>query len=144
MKKLQLLLAISFLISFIFSCTKTEILPKNELLTTNAWRLQKVTEVRNGKATVLFEKGINAIIPRDDFNKVRMSFLVNGTINFIDGNNVQTTGTWALKNNDSQIEMKRSNSNKTYILYIDKLEDKVFNFTEKEVSNSMQYELIPE
>jgi PBP1b-binding outer membrane lipoprotein LpoB len=144
MKKLQLLLTISFLISFIFSCSKTEVLLKNELLTTNTWRLQKVTEIRNAKATVLFEKGINAIIPRDDFNKVRMSFLVNGTVNFIDGNNVLTTGTWALKNNENQIEMKRSNSSKTYILYIDKLEDKVFNCNEKESSNSVQYEFIPE
>jgi ribosomal protein S4E len=144
MKKLQLFLALFFQISLILSCSKSEILPKSELLTTNVWRLQKVTEIQNGKTSVLFKKGKNAIIPRDDFNKVRMSFSINGTTNFIDGNNVQTTGTWVLKNNESQIEMKRNNSSKIYILYIDKLEDKVFNCTEKDASNSMQYELIPE
>ena len=146
MKKLQFIASILFFLIFIFSCSKTEVVPKTktDLLIANVWKLSKVVEVRSSKNTIIFEKGITSASSRDDFNKVRISFLRDGTTNLIDGDNLKTSGTWIFTNNETQIETQRGNSTSKYTLYIDKLEEGKLNFSEKDGGDAAQYELIPE
>ena len=142
MKKLQLIL-FSWLI---FSCSKTEITPKTktDLLIANVWKASKVIEIRSGKTTIIFEKGVTSSSTRDDLNKVRISFFKDGTFSNINADNGKDTGTWKFTNNESQIEVNTSTKIKANILYLDKIEEGKLNFTEKDGSDSAQYELIPE
>jgi hypothetical protein len=144
----KLIVVSSFLLSFllILSCSKTETNPKTktDLLVANVWKLTKVTESRSGKSIILFEVGVTPSTPRDDFNKVRLSFLKDGTLNLIDGDNIKSTGTWIFTNNETQIETRRANSTSKYTLYIDVLEERKLNFTEKDGSDAAKYESIPE
>lgn len=146
MKKLQFTASFLFFLIFIFSCSKTEVIPKTktDLLTANVWKLSKVTEISNNKNMIMFELGVTKTTARDDFNKVRVSFLKDGTTNQIDGDNLKTIGTWVFTNNETQIETKRGGSTSKFTLYIDKLEEGKLNFTEKDGSDAAQYELIPE
>lgn len=146
MKKLQFTASFLFFLIFIFSCSKIEVVPKTktDLLTANVWKLSKVTEISNNKNMIMFELGVTKTTARDDFNKVRVSFLKDGTTNQIDGDNLKTIGTWVFTNNETQIETKRGGSTSKFTLYIDKLEEGKLNFTEKDGSDAAQYELIPE
>ena len=146
MKKLQFTASFLFFLIFIFSCSKTEVIPKTktDLLTANVWKLSKVTEISNNKNMIMFELGVTKTTARDDFNKVRVSFLKDGTTNQIDGDNLKTIGTWVFTNNETQIETKRGGSTSKFTLYIDKLEEGKLNFTEKDGSDVAQYELIHE
>ena len=146
MKKLQFTASFLFFLIFIFSCSKTEVIPKTktDLLTANVWKLSKVTEISNNKNMIMFELGVTKTTARDDFNKVRVSFLKDGTTNQIDGDNLKTIGTWVFTNNETQIETKRGGSTSKFTLYIDKLEEGKLNFTEKDGSDAAQYELIPD
>ena len=142
MKKLQFIF-FSFLI---FSCSKTEVIPKTktDLLSANVWKASKVTEIRSGKTTIIFEKGITSASQRDDLNKVRITFFKDGTFSNINADNGKETGTWKFTNNESQIEINTYTKSKANILYVDKIEEGRLNFTEKDGSDAAQYELIPE
>ena len=146
MKKLQFTASFLFFLIFIFSCSKIEVVPKTktDLLIANVWKASKVTEVRGGKPTITFERGITPTTSRDDLNKVRINFLKDGTYSSINAGNGKETGMWKLTNNESQIEITTSISSKANILYIDKLEQGKLNFSEKDGSDAAQYELIPE
>lgn len=146
MKKLQLSLFFIFCSLMIFSCSKTEIVPKTntDLLSANTWKVSKVVQNQNGKSIVYFEKGVTPASARDDFNKVRATFMKNGSVTLIDGDNKSSNGTWTFVNSESQIEIKESTSGKKNTLFVKRLEAGYFNFTEKDGSDSSTYELIPE
>lgn len=146
MKKLQFTASFLFFLIFIFSCSKTEVVPKTktDFLIANVWKANKITEIRSGKATLIFEKGVTPTTSRDDFNKVRIIFLKDGTFSNINADNGKETGTWKFTNNENQIEIVTSRSSKVNILYVDKIEEGKLNFSEKDGSDAAQYELIPE
>ena len=146
MKTLQFTVLLFFISILIFSCSKTEVIPKTktDFLIANVWKASKVTEIRSGKPTIVFEKGITPATSRDDLNKVRITFLRDGTFSNINADNGKETGTWKFTNNESQIEVKTSTKSSVNILYIDKIEEGKLNFSEKDGSDAAQYELIPE
>ena len=146
MKKLQFVSQFLLFSFLVFSCSKTEVIPKTktDLLSANVWKASKVTEIRSGKTTIIFEKGITSASQRDDLNKVRITFFKDGTFSSINADNGKETGTWKFTNNESQIEINTSTKSKANILYIDKIEEAKLNFTEKDGSDAAQYELIPE
>ncbi len=146
MKKLQFTASFLFLLTFIFSCSKTEVIPKTktDLLVANVWKASKVIEIRNGKTTIMFEKGVTSSSIRDDLGKVRITFLKDGTFTTINADNGKESGTWKLTNNESQIEINTNSKIKANILYVDKIELGIFNFSEKDGTNSAVYEFIPE
>jgi Domain of unknown function (DUF5004) len=146
MKKLQLIIPFFFFSILIFSCSKTEVAPKTktDLLTSNVWKLSKVTEVRSNKSTIMFEIGVTKATTRYDFNKVRITFLKEGTFSNINADNGKENGTWKFTNNESQIEIITATKSKANILYLDKIEEGKLNFSEKDGSDAAQYELIPE
>ena len=146
MKKLQFINQLIFLSFMILSCSKTEVIPKTktDLIITNVWKASKVTEIRSGKTTIVFEKGITSASTRDDLNKVRITFFKDGAFSSINADNGKETGTWKFTNNESQIELNTSTKSKANVLYLDKIEEGKLNFTEKNGSDSAQYELIPE
>ena len=146
MKKLQFTASFLFFLIFIFSCSKTEVVPKTktDFLIANVWKANKITEIRSGKATLIFEKGVTPTTSRDDFNKVRIIFIKDGTFSNINADNGKETGTWKFTNNENQIEIVTSRSSKVNILYVDKIEEGKLNFSEKGGSDAAQYELIPE
>jgi hypothetical protein len=144
----KLIVVSSFLLSFllILSCSKTETNPKTktDLLVANVWRASKVTEIRSGKTTPIFEKGVTPTSARDDLGKVRITFFKDGTFSSINADNGKESGIWKFTNNESQIEINTQTKSKPNILYIDKIDEGIFNFTEKDGSNSAMYEFIPE
>jgi hypothetical protein len=146
MKKLQLITSLFLISILIFSCSKNEVIPKSktDFLIANVWKASKVTEIRGGKSTIVFEKGVTPATSRDDLNKVRITFLRDGTFSNINADNGKETGTWKFTNNESQIEVKTSIKSSVNILYIDKIEEGKLNFSEKYGSDAAQYELIPE
>jgi hypothetical protein len=113
-------------------------------LSANTWKVSRVVQNQNGKTTISFEKGVTPPSTRDDFNKVRATFMKNGSVTLIDGDNKSSNGTWAFANSESQIEIKESTSGKINTLFVKKLEKGYFNFAEKDGSDTATYELIPE
>ena len=146
MKKLQFTASFLFILIIIFSCSKTEVIPKTktDLLTANVWKASKVTEIRSGKPTIIFEKGVTPTTSRDDLNKVRVTFFKDGVYSSTNADNGKETGTWKFTNNESQIEITLTSRTKATTLYIDKIEEGKLNVTEKDGSNAAQYELISE
>ena len=146
MKKLQFTFQFILFSLLIFSCSKTEVVPKTktDLLAANVWKANKVIETRSGKITIVFERGITPTTSRDDLNKVRITFFKDGTFSSINADNGKETGKWKFTNNESQIEITTSTKIKANILYVDKIEEGKLNFTEKDGSDAAQYELIPE
>jgi hypothetical protein len=146
MKKLQLITPLFFLSMLIFSCSKTEVIPKTktDLLIANVWKLTKVTQVSSGKTTVVFERGVTPTTLRDDLGKVRITFFKDGMYSSINADNGKESGTWKFTNNENQIEFINSAKSNSTTLFVDKLEEGKLNFTEKDGSDVAQYESIPE
>jgi hypothetical protein len=146
MKKIKFASIFIFLITILSSCKKTEETPKTkiEILTANVWKFNKVYSNSGGFTRQIFERGVTlpTLGGRNDLNKVRFTFLKDGTINSIDADGVKGSSLWKFMLNDTQILI--GENGKEVIFSISKLEIGHLDYTEKDGSDIIQIETVPE
>jgi hypothetical protein len=98
------LLGIAFLASCKKSTDETPAPTAQTLLTAKTWQMEKVTEVRTGSPTVIYQRGATA--NQEDFSLVRQRFNSNGTMDYTDEDgNSGTNARWELLENNTRLKI---------------------------------------
>jgi hypothetical protein len=146
MKKIKFASLFIFVCTVLSNCKKAEEIPKTkmEILTANVWKYKKVYSNSGGFTRLIFEIGVTppTLGGRNDLNKVRFTFSKDGTINSIDADGVKGNSIWKFISNDTQISI--GENGKEFILPINRLEIGHFDYIEKDGSDVIQIETIPE
>lgn len=100
------------------------------------WRIDKVLENGQDITTAYLSNRVNYRITFDGDNGFQERYLL-----FAGGDEVNVSGTWDFSNNAEQLTLADGNQSRVY--QVDRLEEGVFNVTDRTTNNARQIEFRP-
>ena len=100
------------------------------------WRIDKVLENGQDITTAYLSNRVNYRITFDGDNGFQERYLL-----FAGGDEVNVSGTWDFSNNAEQLTLADGNQSRIY--QVDRLEEGVFNVTDRTTNNARQIEFRP-